>query len=685
MTIFRLLATLALSALAICPALAEVVKVEITERTAFAAGHAFDATGAYEKFRGRAFFALDPSNPANRPIVDLDKAPRDPSGRVIFDSEFVLLRPTDPARGNGSLIYDVNNRGGIAIMGQINGRSPANNDPTSLADAGTGFLFNHGFSLLFSAWTFDVEKPGNADRPLIMDTPVAREKNGPITGKVAYEFLVSSKSDTARFTGEKGTAYPISDDGAKFAQLTWRDAPDGKRRNIARGLWNFVPRGADNPSVEIFLAGGFEPGRIYELVYKAKDPRVTGLGLAGIRDLLSYIRTHDLESAPPPKHTLIFGISQSGRVIQTMLVQGLHVDEAGRPVFDGAFVHVAGAGKGGFNHRFAMPTRHATMLEDHIYLSDYFPFASTASHDPITGVSASTLDKARAAGRLPKIFYVNGSWEYWGRSASLITTTPDGKSDLAIDPAVRIFFLAGAQHYVGRSRERGIFSNCNNRLNHYVAMRALLMDLFDWVSSDTAPPDSTYPTIAQGTLISTSDYLNRLPKIPGLGTPRDNLKPEALDHGPRFAVSGIMDFVPPRLGKTYTTLVPAPDADGLDRAGVRMIETEVPLGTHLGWNTRRADAGFGWAIAKFEGSFIPFARTEAERAANDDPRPSIAARYRDRQDFMDKTRIAIRAAIAARFFLPEDSERILAQRAAFYDRLMAHAPEDQSCVYLMDE
>jgi hypothetical protein len=72
-----------------------------------------------------------------------------------------------------------------------------------------------------------------------------------------------------------------------------------------------------------------------------------------------------------------------------MLLRGMHVDEAGRPVFDAAFVHVAGAGKGGFDYRFAMPTRHFSVVQDHGYTTDYFPFTTTTERDPVTSIEAS--------------------------------------------------------------------------------------------------------------------------------------------------------------------------------------------------------------------------------------------------------------------------------------------------------
>jgi hypothetical protein len=140
--------------------------------------------------------------------------------------------------------------------------------------------------------------------------------------------------------------------------------------------------------------------------------------------------------------------------------------------------------------------------------------------------------------------------------------------------------------------------------------------------------------------------------------------------------------VPPRQGTPFETRVAAPDADGNDRGGVRLIELQVPLGTHTGWNQRAPETGFPWATARFNGSFVPFARTEAERRSSDDPRPSIESRYPTRSAFVAKVQGAARHQVAAGFLLPEDVERAVSENLALYDRIMAHAPEDQSCQYL---
>jgi hypothetical protein len=659
---------------------AAVDRIEIGAREPVAAGAPFGNAGAYEKIRGRAWFALDPRAPANRSIADIALAPRDQRGLVTFAADFLMLRPVDAARGNGTLLYEVNNRGNIAMLGQLD-EAPGGNDPESVADFGNGFLLRQGFTLLWSAWTSDVAADP-AEQRLILHPPIATAKGKAITGKVAYDFLVSAPSETAAFTGIRGLPYPFARKGAPDATLTMRERPEGERREVARSLWSFVPPADGGVPQQLSLRGGFQPGHLYELIYTARDPVVVGLGMAEIRDLLSYLRAHGIADGPPPSRNLVFGISQSGRLIQTMLLHGLHVDEAGKPVFDGAFIHVAGGGKGGFDYRFAQPTRHFSMLEDRVYPTDYFPFTTMPERDPLTGAEGSVLDAARRLHAVPKLFYVNDSSEYWNRSASLIHTDPAGLRDAGIAPEARIYLIAGAQHYVGRQRDRGIFTNCVDPLNHYRVMRALLLALDRWVRGGDAPPPSTYPHIADGTLVSVAAYKELFPRIPGIVLPESNLRPPRLDLGPRFASRHIADIVPPRAGPPFETLVPKPDEDGLDQGGIELPEMLVPLGTRTGFNTRSEAAGFPWATGRWDGSFVPFPRSEAERRAAGDPRPSLEARYRDRRDYERKVAAAAERVVAAGFLLADEVEPLVAEAGAFYDRIMAHDPADRSCGYL---
>lgn len=676
---------LAALSLASLPAWAAVERIEVRERGAFAGGAAFGDVGPYEKIRGVAFFALDPNAPANARIVDLKLAPRDSRGLVVFKSEFVMLRPIKATAG--TLLYDVNNRGGIAILGQVNGKSPANNDPTTVADAGDGFLMRHGFTLLFSAWTWDVAPQPPGARPLVFAPPVAAEPNGaPILGPVENEFTVTEPAPIATYAGLRGLTYEpaVADDPA--ARLTERARPDDPRRPVPRDRWRFVAASEPGGPGRVKLDGGFRPGVIYELTYTAQNPYVTGAGLAGIRDLLTYFRDHGPEGAPAPRQVLIFGISQSGRIIGRMLHDGLDVGEDGRLAFDGAFLEVPGAGgSGGFNSRFAQPTRHPSMLEEHDYPADLFPFTTTPSRDPVSGLSGSTLDHAGdAQGRLPKLMIANTSTEFWNRDASLVATTPDGAKDVEPAANARLYAFMGAQHYVGRSPVRSPYVNCVSTTDHYLPMRALILALDRWTGGGAAPPPSAYPHLADGTLVTVGAYKAAFPKGLSIAPPPQNLAEPRLDFGPRFAGAGIPDQVPPAHGLAFGTRVPAPDADGNDRGGVRLIELQVPLGTHTGWNERAPETGFPWATARFDGSFLPFPRTEAERRLSGDPRPSLEARYPTRDSFVAKATAAAEAQIRAGFLLPEDRTRAIDENVGLYDRIMSHSPDDQSCAYLFE-
>ncbi|MBV6323869.1 alpha/beta hydrolase domain-containing protein [Duganella violaceipulchra] len=677
MLIKRKLALLAMVSVSVT-ALAAVERIEIKERAPFAPGVTYGEAGAYEKIRGIAYFALDPKAAANAAIVDLKRAPRDARGRVLFSSEFILLRPAGGLPS--SLIYDVNNRGGIAMLGQINGRSPANNDPATAADAGDGFLMRHGFSMLFSAWTWDVAPPAPGARPLVFAPPLAQG----VKGRVQNEFTVNAPVDIATYAGMRGLTYEPATPNDPHAQLTMRARPGDKRRLVPRSSWHFVaPEQAGGPG-RVRLDDGFKPDTIYELTYVAKDPYVTGAGLAGIRDLLAYFRDKPFEGAPVPKNVLMFGISQSGRVIGRMLHDGLNVDESGQLVFSGAYLHVPGAGgSAGFNSRFAQPTRHPSMLEEHDYPADAFPFTTAPSRDPVSGQTASYLDHARdKQGRLPKLIIANTSTEFWNRGASLIATTPDGMQDVAPADNVRIYGFMGAQHYVGRSRTRAPFTACVSTSDHYLPMRALVLALDDWTSKGKQPPASAYPQLADRTLTTVADYRAIFPAGLGLTPPEQNLREPRLDFGRRFAKQGIADKVPPDSGDEYETRVPVPDADGNDKGGVRLVEVQAPLGTHTGWNLRAPETGFAWATSRFDGSFVPFARTEAERAVSGDPRPSLEARYPTRDDFVAAVRAAAQRQIAAGLLLPEDMDRTLTGNAGLYDRIMQHDPADKGCAYL---
>ena len=676
-----ILAVLACLLMTARPAGAAVEHVEILVRAPFAHGKLFGETGAYERIKGRLHYAIKPDDPAQAMVVDLHLAPVDERGLVTFSGDFILLRPVDPGRGNGTLLYEVNNRGGLGMLPMFTSGTRTNNPITS-DHAGDGLLFEEGYTLLWSAWNWDVVAGG--DR-LLIDLPIAMSEDGqPITGPVAAEFVPSQPTLSMPFMWGSSKGYPPVDPNDLDAVLSWRDDPRGERHVIPRQAWRFsdidTTREPPQPT-RVTMDQPFVPGRIYEVVYEAQGARVVGLGLAAIRDAISHFRFEDASTAPTIDRVMAFGISQSGRVINHMLWQGFHRDEAGRMVVDGAWVHVAGAGKGSFNHRFAQTTRHPSAFEDQQYPADVFPFTTVPTVDPETGQSGSMLDRARADDTVPKIIYSSTSTEYWTRAASLLHTDVDGREDVRLAPETRLYVFAGAQHGVWSRPDRWPYEHCTNGFDHRFGMRALLRALHGWVKDGVEPPASVYPTFAAGMLGSVDDYAERFPDIPGFRLPKANLQPPRLDLGPRFNDEGIIDRRPVGLGKPFITAVPLPDEDGIDLGGIRLPGMAVPLATHTGWNLRRPEIGAGGRLVRWSGSMLPFPIDESTRRAAGDPRRSLEERYRSKVAYAEAVDKASERLVDQGFLLRRDLPAIKAAALQRFARVQAHDPMDASCDY----
>jgi hypothetical protein len=410
------------------------------------------------------------------------------------------------------------------------------------------------------------------------------------------------------------------------------------------------------------LDGGFQAGKIYEVVYEAKDPAVAGVGLAAVRDFLSYLK-YDSQATAPVRRVYAVGISQSGRFLRHFLYQDFNADEQGRQVMDGVIAHVAGAGRGSFNHRFAQPSRDAQPLSSIFFPTDVFPYTDLPETDAETGETAGLLDVASKSHTVPKIFFTNTSYEYWGRAASLIHTSPDGLKDAAPGENARIYFLAGLQHYSvpfpPQKAAAGSDLASQQKPNPNPVQwfwRALITDMDQWVKDGTAPPPNTYPRIADSTLVPLSKWA--FPKIPGVNAPHEMNLGYRLDFGPQWK-SGIVSNEPPKVGKPFGGLVPQTDADGNDMGGVRLPELQVPLATYTGWNLRDPSIGAADLRLSFLGSFIPLARTATERKRSGDPRLSVGERYPSREEYMGKFREAAMKLIKDRFLLREDLLAVL--------------------------
>lgn len=654
-----------LAILLAAPLNAEVVRIEVTSRTDLA-GKTFGNAGVYEKLIGKIYFAVDPNNSANKIIADIDKAPKNSAGKVEFSSDFYMIKPKDVTRGNGTLLYEVSNRGGKGMIGFFN-LSGGGTDPKSAADLGDGFLMEQGFTLLWVGWQFDVPQREGLMRVYV---PIAREANGrSIQGLVRSDFVPIERVYEASLADRNHTAYAVVDPNDAANVMTVRDSVEGTRRTIPRDRWQFTP---DGKSVR--MAAGFEPQKIYEVVYKSQDPPLVGLGPAAVRDTVSRLKFGSaLELSVGQgamKRAVAFGISQSGRFLRTYMFYGYNEDESHRKVFDGVMPHVAGSGRGSFNHRFAQPSRDGHPYLNFFYPTDIFPFTDVAQRDPETGKRDGLLVHAMKPEFLPKVFYTNSSYEYWGRSASLYHTTIDGLEDAQLMTNVRAFLLASGQHGVaGFPPSRSIGQQLNNPLDYRWAMRKLLVSMNRWITDGMEPPASAYPRIDAGTLVPPTQL--KFPKIPGVNTTASTLKAYRADYGPDFLARGIVTQEPPKLGSAFPMLVPQVDPDGNDLPGIRMPELAVPLATYTGWNLFNEKSGPSNVLSSMQGSFIPFPRTRADRERAKDPRLSIEERYKSREDYLARVAKAAEDLASKGYLLKEDIPRIVQQAATRWDYLMA--------------
>jgi len=634
---------------------ARVHHVEITTREDILNGKLFGEAGAYEKIIGKVYFSVDVSNKHNLQIVDLDKADRNGQGEVEFSADFYILRPKNKEKSNGALLLEVSNRGGKGMLSIIQ-RGTGSLNPTKETDFGDGFLMGRGYTLAWVGWQWDVPPTPNVVR---LFAPIAYGDNHRhIMGLVRADFTpikpVTSYSLSHMVNGRNGgLGYDVADPDDSRTVLTVRNEPEDKRTVIPRKQWRF---GLDKHSIE--MESGFEAGKIYEVVYIAQDPVVVGLGLAAVRDFVSYAK-YDKDTVAPVKRAYAMGISQSGRFLRHFLYQDFNDDEQGRMVLDGVLSHVAGAGRGSFNHRFAQPSRDAQPMSALFYPTDMFPFTDLSETDPVSKARDGLQDHTT---HKPKIFYSNTSYEYWGRAASLIHTTPDGAKDYTIPDNVRIYYYAGLQHFtspfpppIGTGETKG-----QQRLNSNPIVwfwRAMATNMDEWASKGKIPPPSVYPRIDKGTLVARADW--KFPTLPKVKLPGEAQTAYHLDFGGQFLKNGIVDVEPPMVGEKFKALVPQVDQDGNDLGGIRLPELEVPLATYTGWNLRDPEIGAPTQRLSFVGSFLPFAQTRAARNASQDPRPSIAERYRDKEEFMKRFQQAAEKLIQSHYVLADDLKLVL--------------------------
>lgn len=615
-----------------------LLALDIERVESLADGAPFGEAGAYERVIATARGEVDPAHPGNKGIALIDKAPRNAAGKVEYRTDVFILRPRDPARGNGRILYEVNNRGRKMLFGNIADGPQGVNDPKALADLGNAFPLRRGYTIVWSGWDPDAPR---ANMGLALTAPVATDDGLPIVQRVREEWVSGTRLGVLE-------SFKLSHEAASLeqnlARLTVRERADDEPRELPLNQWSFV----DGRAIKLRDGAKAQPGYLYEFHYEARNPKVQGLGFAATRDLISWLR-HDPAAVQatgrPITHTLAIGFSQAGRYLRNHISDGFNRDEQGRRVFDGILSHIAGVGRVFFNTPFAQPARTNTQHEDHGFPENEFPFSTATLDDPLSSRTGS-LFKGDAGD--PLLVETNTSTEYWQKGASLLHTDPLGTRDIELPANSRVYMIAGTQHggRAGATTDPGPNINPRNPHNPMPAVRALLVALDDWVVSGKVPPPSRVPTLVAGTLVDPGK--TGFPAIPGAAVVRTT-----------NIVAPPGDWTKPEpAAKSYRTLVSKVDADGNEAAGIRLPDIAVPLATYTGWNEYKPPYPAG-EIADRDGSCLPFPTDKEARQASGDPRLSIAERYKSGADYLARVQAVVDRLLADRLILPEDAEAYL--------------------------
>ena len=649
------------------------IRLEIDRKESFAGGIEFDGTGPYERLFGKAHFAIDAEEPNLPYICDLDLAPRNAEGRVEFSCVLDIVKPVDLNKGSDKVLYEFSNRGG---RGAFRYSDSTGVDLTKPGFAGQGFLQRHGYTVVWSGWQGDlIDRSGN----VIAFLPEAKQNGQRLRGKIRQEFIadkIGVLSMGVSEGAERGIdvePYPVLDRAT--ATLTVREHERDERVPVEDGEWELAKAETKDGKLEItlsnehlYLRDGFKPGWIYEFIYETEGSKVMGLGFLGVRDLLSFLKHGDVDSAgnlnPLAGHVKQmygFGVSLSGRVVREYIYEGWNADVEGRKLLDGVHTHT-GSGRLLHNQRFAQVGRYPRQHEEHQWASERYPFTFTAVPDPFSERNEGLLQRPETD---PLIVHSHTSTDYWVRHVSTTHTDPNDGSDLELPETTRMYSFASAPHMARWVDDPAWVGQLTpNSMSAAPYLRACLVLVDEWVTKGIAPPASLVPRREDGTMTEPEAALASFPHIPGVNLPQDAGRLPNYNYGPNFDKGYVSVFPPePVAGQEYPIQVATFDSDGNDIPGLRYPDIEVPVGTHTPWALRREGFSEGDQLWNC-GAFVPFARTKAERESSGDPRPSIEERYADHADYAAKIEAACRQRVAERLMLQEDLERYVAAAKA---------------------
>jgi hypothetical protein len=697
-------------------AYARVTEIVVDDTQPLRIGTPVVEVPGYHQISGRAFGELDPNDPLNAIIQDINLA-KDADGKVRYVASFVLTMPDDLSQSSGLMWHDVPNRGTPLLIGAVE---------RAFGDIG-----------LASAWQGDNSglnaSNGTTVRPtqLVGDrhwlqVPVARNADGtPVTGLVLGRIVNRGGPDAQPLivqtnplpylpaTLDTALATLVSRDGETMEGVAVGEKP------IESSAWKFCGGGSfdapvplTSPPVQICLKNGFDPTKLYQVIYTAKDPYVLGVGFAAWRDVGSFFQNEaedDLGTPNPVagaiKWSIGRGSSQSGNFLRGWLHLGFNQDESGRRVHDGMWPIIAGR-RIALNFRWAQPDGVLELYQagsEGPQWWDEFP-------DDVRGLPTNgILARCRQSGTCPKVMEHFGSAEVWALKLTPEWVGTSANVDIPLPENVRRYYIPSTTHggttlappatmfnaslpgsllppatCPGNNYGTGILSA--NPLPHADTVTALLVHFRNWVMNDVAPPASRYPTLRDGNLVDPVKAAMGFPTIPvsvaGPGwrttAPEPGFINPVLDYdwGPNFDANdatGVPTLLPPPIKRVIKMLVPRVNADGNEMGGVPLVLNDAPLGTYLGWNIvdgrtspplaqyRPFHAG---QLCDYAGGMIPFAKTKSERDATGDPRLSLEERYKDHAGYVAAVRQATATAVAQGFLLQPAANVLIDQAEA---------------------
>jgi Alpha/beta hydrolase domain len=592
--------------------------------------------------------------------------------------DIFILKPINLGNGNHRVLLDMNNRGEMRLA-RLNEFSldnpPLTNDPSTAADAGTGFVMSRGYTVVGNGWDVGATPGSATGGGMTISLPTAHFPAGSastdITGP-SYEYLVNdSASAASRMTF--ALTYPAAtpDDAVLTARALLNDTP----MVVPAGSWAYTD--ATRTAIRLLPDGTpFQRSWIYEFTYTAKNPVVTGIGLAATRDWVSFLRHGTAAQGNPLAgdvlHTFSYSISQPSRTLNDFVHLGFNEDENGFRVLDGILSHTGGGSGDQINYRFAQPGRTERNRQNHLYPEGVFPFAHETLTDHLSGKTDGRDARCTETSTCPKRFEVNTANEYWVKAGSLLHTDTRGK-DLKDPDDVRYYLMSGLSHGVGDATTKSTCQQFLNPVSPYRAHRALLVALDQWVSDGTKPPKSRIPeggkrafavTVPGSQVGVVPQQELGWPNIPGVLYTGVITTRYFLDFGPDFD-NGILSNYPPSIvGRpSYPIFVSKVDDDGNEIAGVRLPGVEAPIATTTGWALRAAATG-GNDGCEANGQYIPFQTTKAQRQAIGDPRKSLEERYKNHAGYVKEVAKAAQKLQQDGFLLADDVQRYIDEAEA---------------------